>query len=93
MIILLTPVLLPVLKSAGVDPPHLGILLVAMMEIGFLTPPLGVNVFVASAIGRVSIEEFAKELLPILAVLPVFALIIILFPAISTWGYHFMATH
>ncbi len=92
-IILLTPVLLPVLKSAGVDPPHFGILLVVMMEIGFLTPPLGVNVFVASAIARVSIEDITKELIPVLGVLLLFALIIILFPAISTWGYHYMATH
>lgn len=90
-IILLTPVLLPVLKAAGADPVQFGILLVVMMEIGFLTPPLGVNVFVASAIAKLSIEEISKELVPLIAVLLVYALIIILFPAISTWGYHYMA--
>lgn len=91
-IILLTPVLLPVLAAAGADPAHFGILLVVMMEIGFLTPPLGVNVFVASAIAKLSIEEISKELLPILAILLVYALVIILFPAISSWGYHYMAS-
>lgn len=89
-IILLTPVMLPVLTNAGVDPAHFGILLVVMMEVGFLTPPLGVNVFVASAIAKLSIEEITKELLPLLGVLLVYALIIILVPVISTWGYHFM---
>ncbi len=90
-IILLTPVLLPVLKAAGADPVQFGILLVVMMEIGFLTPPLGVNVFVASAIAKLSIEEISKELVPLIAVLLLYALIIILFPTISTWGYHYMA--
>lgn len=89
-IILLTPVMLPVLSAAGVDPAHFGILLVVMMEVGFLTPPLGVNVFVASAIAKLSIEEITRELVPLLGVLLVYALIIILVPAISTWGYHFM---
>ncbi|MBW8637884.1 TRAP transporter large permease [Hoeflea sp. WL0058] len=89
-IILLTPVLLPVLKAAGADPVQFGILLVVMMEIGFLTPPLGVNVFVASAIAKLSIEEISKELIPLIAVLLLYALVIILFPTISTWGYHYM---
>ena len=60
-IILLTPVLLPVLKAAGADPVQFGILLVVMMEIGFLTPPLGVNVFVASAIAKLSIESMLQQ--------------------------------
>jgi len=89
-IILLTPVMLPVLVAAGVDPAHFGILLVVMMEVGFLTPPLGVNVFVASAIAKLSIEEITKELVPVLGVLLVYALVIILIPAFSTFGYHMM---
>ena len=88
--LMFTPVMLPVLTGAGVDPAHFGILLVVMMEVGFLTPPLGVNVFVASAIAKLSIEEITKELVPLLGVLLLYALIIILVPWISTVGYHMM---
>lgn len=89
-IILLTPVLLPVLVGMGGDPVHFGILFVVMIEVGFLTPPLGINVFVASAIAKLSIEEITKEILPLVLVLLACASIVILFPSISTLGYSYM---
>jgi C4-dicarboxylate transporter DctM subunit len=90
-IMLLTPIFLPIVIPAGVDPVQFGILFVVMCEIGFLTPPLGVNVFVASAISKQPAEALIGELLPLIGVLLVFVLIIIFFPQISTWGYYYMS--
>src|SRR5699024_418418 len=52
-IVILTPILLPVVTNIGMDPIHFGIILVMNLAIGFVTPPLGVNLFVASTIGAV----------------------------------------
>ncbi|MDH3629454.1 MAG: TRAP transporter large permease [Rhodospirillales bacterium] len=84
-IILLTPVLLPVVKTMGVDPVHFGILFVLCCEIGFLTPPLGVNLFVAMRLTGCSIESLSKSALPYVMVL-VFAIIVMIFlPEITLW--------
>ncbi len=63
-IMLVTPVLLPVMTSLGVDPIHFGVVLVMCCEIGFETPPLGENLFIASGIGKVSIEEISLKAIP-----------------------------
>jgi C4-dicarboxylate transporter DctM subunit len=90
-IILVTPVFLPVLIKVGVDPVQFGILFVVMAEIGFLTPPLGVNLFVASAISQQPMEALIRELVPLVGLLLLFSLLIILVPWISTWGYYYMS--
>ena len=64
-IILLTPILLPLVVALGVDPIHFGILLVITSEIGFLTPPLGVNLFVAMGIANVSLEKISRAVVPV----------------------------
>lgn len=89
-IVLLTPVLLPALTSLGVDPIHFGILIVVTSEVGFLTPPLGVNLYVASSLTGLSIEKIAKAVLLFIGVL--FAVIILytLFPQISLFGERFL---
>ena len=86
-IVLLTPVLLPPLLQVGGDAVHFGILFIVLSEIGMLTPPLGVNLFVASAISKLSIERISKAVLPLIVVLLCFVLLLILVPSISTWGY------
>lgn len=92
-IVLLTPIFLPILVKIGVDPVHFGILFVIISEIGFLTPPLGVNLYVASAISNLSLEEVSRGVLPfILTMLAVVALLIF-FPGISTWGYYLVVGH
>ncbi|MBB4267056.1 TRAP transporter large permease [Roseospira visakhapatnamensis] len=63
-IIILTPLLLPVAISCGLDPIQFGIMFVIACEIGYSTPPLGVNLFVASEIGNSSVEEVSKASLP-----------------------------
>ncbi len=82
-VIILTPILLPLVKQLGVDPIHFGIILVVASEIGFLTPPLGVNLFVACNISGLSLEVVARAVLPFIIVM-VFALVaVILLPSIS----------
>ncbi|MBT3361362.1 MAG: TRAP transporter large permease [Rhodospirillales bacterium] len=82
-IIILTPVFLPLVKSLGVDPIHFGVIFVVCCEIGFLTPPLGANLYVAMKQADVSLEAVSKAVLPFLAALIVGLVPIILFPSLS----------
>lgn len=82
-IMILTPVLLPIMYSLGVDPVHFGVVMVATLAIGFQTPPLGENLFVASGIGGATIEDISVKAIPfsILSIIAIF--IIAYFPQIS----------
>lgn len=84
-IILLTPVLLPVVTAMGVDPVHFGIIFVLCCEIGFLTPPLGVNLFVAMRLTGCSIESLSKSALPYVFVLIIAIVIMVFVPEITLW--------
>lgn len=84
-IILLTPILLPVLKQAGVDPLVFGVIFAVEAEIGFLTPPLGYNLFVAADVAKVKLEEVVGSVMPLLLVFILFLLILILFPQLITF--------
>lgn len=83
-IVILTPILLPVVTSLGVDPVHFGVILVMNLAIGFVTPPLGVNLFVASTVGKVQFEKIVKAMVPILVAMLVALLIVIYFPPLSS---------
>jgi C4-dicarboxylate transporter DctM subunit len=91
-IVLLTPIFLPILKEVGVDPVHFGILFVILSEVGFLTPPLGVNLYVASAISDLTIEEISRGVLPFIAVICLVIALLIVFPEICTWGYYLISS-
>ena len=67
-ILILTPVLLPITYSLGIDPIHFGVVMVCALGIGFQTPPLGENLFIASGISNISIEEISIKALPFAAV-------------------------
>ena len=82
-IIILTPILLPVVTQLGVDPIHFGILLVVTSELGFLTPPLGANLFVAAQIARTDIESLSLAVLPYILVLMAITVVLTAFPQIS----------
>jgi len=84
-IVLLTPILLPVVVALGVDPIHFGILLVITSEIGFLTPPLGVNLFVAMGIANVSLEAITRAVVPYLWMLFFMTIVLTALPSISLW--------
>lgn len=84
-IMILTPVLLPIMYNLGVDPVHFGVVMVATLAIGFQTPPLGENLFVASGIGGASIEDISVKAIPF-AVMAIIAVFIIAYvPEISLW--------
>jgi len=84
-IIILGPVLVPLIASFGVDKTHFGIILILNIEIAFLTPPLGVNLFVASQIAGIKIEKMMLATLPFILILMVMLAVITLVPEISLW--------
>jgi C4-dicarboxylate transporter DctM subunit len=82
-IIIMTPILLPVATALGVDPIVFGVILTVNLAIGFCTPPLGVNLFVASGISKVSIEQLSRAILPFFVGMIVLLMLITYVPAIS----------
>ena len=82
-IMILTPVLLPVTYNLGIDPIHFGVVLICCLSIGFATPPLGENLFVASGISDTALEDITSKALPFAAVSVVGVFIIAFFPEIS----------
>lgn len=84
-IVILTPILLPVVTNIGIDPVHFGVILVMNLAIGFVTPPLGVNLFVASTVGKVPFEKIIKAMIPIVITMIIALLIVIYFPPLSNW--------
>ncbi len=85
IIMLVTPVLLPVMTAFGVDPIHFGVILVCCCGIGFSTPPLGENMFVASGIANISLEEISVKALPLVAINLIAIALLVIFPPIVTW--------
>ncbi|CAM3397129.1 hypothetical protein GCM10009865_19340 [Aeromicrobium ponti] len=84
-LVVLTPILLPIVTAVGVDPIHFGVILVANLAIGFITPPLGVNLFVASSVSGVKIEKISMAILPFLLSMIISLLVITYVPALSIW--------
>lgn len=84
-IIILGPVLVPLIMSFGIDPVHFGIILILNIEIAFLTPPLGVNLFVAAQLANIKIEQMIVAVLPFIFGLLAMLVVITLLPQISLW--------
>lgn len=82
-IIIMTPILLPVTLALGVDPIAFGVIMTVNLAIGFCTPPLGVNLFVASSISGVTIEQLSKAILPFFAGMVALLMLITYVPSIS----------
>ncbi len=82
-IMILAPILFPVVTALGVDVTHFGIIMVVNLAIGFITPPLGVNLFVASRVGETTLDDVIKGIIPFLIVMIVVLLFITYVPAIS----------
>ena len=82
-IMILAPILFPVVTSLGVDPIHFGIIMVVNLAIGFITPPLGVNLFVASRVGETTLDNVIKGIIPFLFLMIATLLLITYVPAIS----------
>ena len=82
-IILMTPILLPVVEAVGVSPVHFGIITIVNLAIGFVTPPLGANLFMASAIGGVPLNKLAKDVWPWIGVMIAALLLITYWPDLT----------
>ena len=82
-ILILAPILYPVVASFGVDIVHFGIIMVVNLAIGFITPPVGVNLFVACGIGKIPFADLVKRIVPFLIALLIGLVLITYIPAIS----------
>lgn len=82
-ILILTPILLPIVESIGMDPIHFGVMMVVNLAIGFVTPPIGVNLFVASSLTEVPLMEIAKHAMPMILYFLAALLVITFVPAVS----------
>ena len=85
LILMLTPVILPIWMSLGLSPIHLGVVMVLNLGIGLLTPPVGSTLFIGSAISGIKIEKLAKTMIPFYAVMGIALLILTYFPQTFMW--------
>jgi tripartite ATP-independent transporter DctM subunit len=85
MLLICTPIFLPVILKLGIDPVHFGIIMILNLGIGLITPPVGPTLFVGCAIGKVSIEEVSRELWPFYGAMCLALAIVTYVPALSLW--------
>ena len=79
----LSPILLPIALSIGMNPIHFGVIMVVNLAIGFITPPLGINLFVAARVGRVPLETVTSGIMRFMVVMLICLMLITFIPAIS----------
>jgi tripartite ATP-independent transporter DctM subunit len=84
-IVVLPPLIVPIGLAFGVNPVHLGVIFLANLELGYLTPLVGINLFYASARFNKPVLEVARDVLPLLPILIAGVLAITYLPALSTW--------
>ena len=85
LLLIVAPVVFPIAMELGIDPIHLGIIMVVNMEIGMITPPIGLNLFVTSGITGMSLARVVRAAAPFVAVLFVFLILVTYIPWLSTW--------
>jgi tripartite ATP-independent transporter DctM subunit len=85
LLLILTPILLPVVVSVGVDPVHFGMIMIVNLGIGLITPPVGSVLFVGSAVGKLPIEKVVRALMPFFGLLLIVLGIVTYVPQISLW--------
>ena len=84
LLVIVAPLVFPIAMELGIDPIHLGIIMVVNMEIGMITPPVGLNLFVTSGVAGMPMMSVVRAALPFLAVLFVFLIVVTYVPWIST---------
>ena len=85
LIVIVAPLVFPIAMELGIDPIHLGIIMVVNMEIGMITPPVGLNLFVTSGVANMSMLAVVRAALPWLGVLVIFLIMVTYIPILSTW--------
>lgn len=85
-IILITlPILLPILKHFGIDLYHFAIIMVINLELGMITPPVGLNLFVVAGIAKEKLGEVVRGVIPFIVLMIAYLIVVILFPQLSLW--------
>ncbi len=85
LLLITAPILFPIATELGIDPVHLGIIMVVNMEVGMITPPMGLNLFVTSAITGMPLLSVVRAALPWLGILLIFLMLVTYVPALSLW--------
>ncbi|MEH6452468.1 MAG: TRAP transporter large permease [Psychromonas sp.] len=85
LLIIVAPLVFPIAIALGIDPIHLGIMMVVNMEIGMITPPVGLNLFVTAGVAKMSMMKVVKASLPLVGVMFIFLIIVTYVPWVSTW--------
>jgi len=85
LILILTPILLPVVKTLGVDPVHFGMIMMVNLGIGLITPPVGSVLFVGAAVSRLKIGVVTRAMVPFFVALFIVLMMVTYIPALSLW--------
>ena len=85
MLLICTPIFMPVIAKLGIDPVHFGMIMILNLGIGLINPPVGPTLFVGCAIGKVTMEQVSKELWPFYGAMCVSLLLVTYVPAVSLW--------
>jgi tripartite ATP-independent transporter DctM subunit len=85
MLLICTPIFMPVIAKFGIDPVHFGMIMILNLGIGLITPPVGPTLFVGCAIGKVTMEQVSKELWPFYGAMCFALLLVTYIPALSLW--------
>ena len=85
MLLICTPIFMPVIQKLGIDPVHFGMIMILNLGIGLITPPVGPTLFVGCAVGKVTMEQVSKELWPFYGAMCLALLLVTYIPAISLW--------
>jgi C4-dicarboxylate transporter DctM subunit len=85
LLVIVAPLVFPIAIALGIDPIHLGIMMVVNMEIGMITPPVGLNLFVTAGVAKMSVLNIVKAATPWLGIMFLFLIIVTYIPWVSTW--------
>jgi len=85
LLIIVAPLVFPIAIALGIDPIHLGIIMVVNMEIGMITPPVGLNLFVTAGVANMSVGNVVRAAMPWVGIMFIFLIIVTYIPIVSTW--------
>ncbi len=85
LIVIVAPLVFPIAVELGIDPIHLGIIMVVNMEIGMITPPVGLNLFVTAGVAGMPVLAVVRAALPWVGIMFLFLILVTYVPALSTW--------
>jgi len=85
LVLLLTPIFVPIIKQAGIDPVHFGILMMSIVTLGGMTPPVGVAMFAVCSLMDVKVEEYTVEVIPFIAAVVALIVVLLFLPGLVLW--------